>query len=82
VVLFDENLQSTSIRLYNESDAASDYRVQVIQASRKKTGNTFHSGIENLVMNNKKWDIFSKEAARAVDVRAKHLKAKLARTAG
>ena len=82
VVLFDENLQSTSIRLYNESDAASDYRVQVIQASRKKTGNTFHSGIENLVVNNKKWDIFSKEAARAVDVRAKHLKAKLARTAG
>jgi hypothetical protein len=83
VVLFDESLQSTSIRLYNESEAASDYRVRVIQASRK---NPFHDRIEDLVKNTQqikdKWDLFSKEAARAVDVRAKHLKAKLARTAG
>jgi len=83
VVLFDENLNSTSIRLYNEADDPTKYQVQVIQAS-KKGANPFHEFIKNLVMNTPviedKWKDFSKKVAQAVDIRAKHLKAKLARS--
>ncbi len=86
VVLFDENLYATSLRLYNEADAASGYRVQVVQASPQRqgaAGNSFHAAIQVLVNTmGATWDEFSQETARAVDIRAKHLKAKLARTAG
>ena len=87
VVLLDENLYSTSLRLYNEADAASDYRVRVVQASPQRqgaAGNPFHEVIEGVVMNTMgaTWAKFSQETSRALDIRAKHLKAKLARTAG
>jgi hypothetical protein len=86
VVLFDEDLHSTALRLYNEADSASGFQVRVAQAAPQRqdaAGNQFHAAIQDLVMNKMgaTWADFSQEASRAVDIRAKHLKAKLARTA-
>ncbi|HLC16275.1 MAG TPA: metallophosphoesterase [Thermodesulfovibrionia bacterium] len=75
VVLVDDELNTTSIRLYNEAQSMSDYKVKVEQAD-SQANNQFHNRIKALVDSdlNKKWQAFSKEAAFAVEQRALNMK--------
>ena len=77
VVLVDDELNTTSIRMYNEAESPSLYRVKVEQASTQN--NPFHERIKNLVESPptpeafEKWRTFSREAAKAVEERSANL---------
>lgn len=78
VVLVDNDLNTTSIRMYNEAESPSLYRVKVEQAGTQN--NPFHERIKNLVESPPTpealeiWKTFSREAAKAVEERASNLK--------
>ena len=78
IVLIDEDLNSTSIRMYNEANSAEEYTVKIEEA--KHTGdpnNSFYSKICQIVKHDKNpWKSFSESVARAVSVRNQNIRAK------
>lgn len=79
VVLIDEDLNATSIRMYNESNDPNKYQVNVREATHPgEQNNVFHnriSGLINPAVN--PWKDFSNAAARAISVRAQNLEARI-----
>jgi hypothetical protein len=78
-ILVDENLNATSVRMYNESAEPAKYSVRVEQATHAgEKENPFHHRILELVHPSKDpWKTFSDMVARAVRVRAQNLRAKI-----
>lgn len=79
VVLIDENLDATSLRLYNEASNVENYTVLVEEARHPGDHpSDFHRRIESLVNESASlWRIFSQVVARAVNVRAQNLRARI-----
>ncbi len=79
VVLVDENLDATSLRLYNESDAPNGYVVKVQEAIHPgEDNNPFHKRIVGLVDPlADPWKSFSAAVARAASVREQNLRARI-----
>ncbi len=79
VTLTDDNLETTSLRLYNEAHRPDQYLVQVQQARHPGDDpGPFHLRLAQLVQDNfKLFQAFSAAAARAVHVRAENLRARL-----
>jgi hypothetical protein len=67
-ILIDETLQSTSLRLYNQSTSASGYTVRVEEATHPgATNSLFYERIRTLVKpESDPWKTFSETAAEAV----------------
>jgi hypothetical protein len=79
VILIDENLETTSLRMYNEVIDTNSYAVSVQEAHHPgdQPGN-FHSRIAQLVNGSPSlWQAFSDTVARAVHVRAQNLRARI-----
>jgi hypothetical protein len=79
VILFDEDLNATSVRIYNESGNPAEYTVKVEEA-RKETEDPgkFHLRIEDLVKSSKDdWSQLSKTIAYTVYIRRKHFIARI-----
>lgn len=76
VVLIDENLDGVSLRMYNE---ATDYKNHVEEARHPGDDpNPFHARISGLVeRSHALWETFSHTVARAVNVRAQNLRARI-----
>jgi hypothetical protein len=79
VILVDENLAVTSLRMYNESADPSGYAVTVQEASHPgDSPGAFHQTISNFVSSNAPpWKDFSDAVARAISVRAQNLKSRI-----
>ncbi|MHC5056078.1 MAG: metallophosphoesterase [Planctomycetota bacterium] len=79
VVLVDEELNAASLRMYNETADAKDYSVSVEEASHAgQPENPLHQKVASLVAANPgPWRAFSAEVARAVAVRARHMRTRL-----
>jgi UDP-2,3-diacylglucosamine pyrophosphatase LpxH len=79
VVLVDEDLNTTSLRMYNENSDPTRYSVEVREAFHSgQIRNPFHSQITGLVKPDKSpWKEFSASVARAVRVRAQNLRARI-----
>ncbi len=79
VVLIDENLNATSLRMYNESEDANKYLVTVKESIHPgEDNNLFHKRISGLVNPSATpWKEFSTAVARAVSVRAQNLKSRI-----
>lgn len=79
VVLIDENLDASSLRMYNESNDLNKYSVRVEEAIHpgdKK--NPFHERIQGLVnISQTPWIDFSTAVAREVSVRAQNLRTRI-----
>lgn len=72
-ILFDEDLNSASLRLYNQSDDKSSYRVDVAHAGDP---NPFFTRVASLVRPEQEpWSGFSKAAAQLVEQRHRDLDA-------
>jgi Calcineurin-like phosphoesterase len=79
IILVDENLEATSLRMYNESDDPDRNRVSVQEARHPgDQPGDFHSRIAQLVdASPSLWQAFSDTVARAVNVRAQNLRARI-----
>ncbi len=79
VVLVDEEMNLTSLRMYNESEDPRDYGVKVAQAAHAgQRANPFHKRVEGLVQGKgKPFKEFSETVGRAVHIRAQKLRARL-----
>ena len=79
VILIDENLEATSLRMYNEAEHEADYRVTVREARHPgDQPGPFQTYIEGLVQEAPAvFGDFSAAAARAVNVRAQNLRARI-----
>ncbi len=79
VILIDENLEATSLRMYNESWDPDGYAVSVQEASHPgDPPGAFQKRISALV--NQKpdlWKDFSQTVARAINVRAQNLRTRI-----
>jgi hypothetical protein len=78
-VLLDENLNATSLRMYNEAEHESGYTVSV-QEARRPGGQPgkFHQRIEALVSSSPSiWQGFSTAVAAAVKQRARNLRERI-----
>ena len=75
VVLLDENLQATSLRMYNEASSLEQYRVKVETAAHDNDEpNLFHQRISQLVDPSRDpWKTFSEIVFAAVPMRVKNL---------
>ena len=72
-ILLDEDLNSASLRLYNQSDRTSSYRVEVAHAGAP---NPFSTRVAGLVKPEEEpWSGFSKTAAQLVEQRHRDLDA-------
>jgi hypothetical protein len=80
VVLIDEELRATSLRLYHEGGDPADYRVSVEEASHVgERRSTFHQEVvERVNPAADPWRRFSELAAAAVQERAKMLQSRVA----
>ncbi len=78
-ILIDEELQTTSLRFYNQAHQPEDYLVRVEEASsRVFTDNDFHQRIKSLVQPaNEPWKSFSEAVDRAVRLHIKVLETKI-----
>ncbi|HEY0545784.1 MAG TPA: metallophosphoesterase [Pyrinomonadaceae bacterium] len=76
VVLLDENLNATSLRMYNEAEHEEDYAVKVEAAAHPNAQpNPFHDRIAALVDSTKNpWKLFSDLVAKGVPMRYENLK--------
>jgi len=75
VVLLDDALNVASLRMYNESENEADYAVRVRNVEKDGRGNPLVDSIKNLVKAEEDpWREFSRRAAKAIDIRASHLK--------
>lgn len=79
VILVDENLDTASLRMYNEAADPAQCPVRVEQATRAGVGdNPFHTRISGLVKPDAPpWTTFSELVARAVRVRQQDLRQKI-----
>lgn len=79
IVLIDEDLNATSLRMYTESDTTEGYVVKVEEAIHPgEDFNPLHERIRELVKPSEDpWMSFSTSAARAVSVRAQNLRARI-----
>jgi hypothetical protein len=79
VILIDENLETTSLQMYNESEVLDDYKVKVESAAHAgDPPGLFHQKIEGLVNNAiSPWKDFSRAVARGISVRAQNLKTRI-----
>ncbi len=79
IVLIDENLDSVSLRMYNENENPDEYIVKVKDAKHPGTKSTvFHNAIDNLVVANQDpWKSFSDSVSKAVSIRAQNLYARI-----
>jgi hypothetical protein len=79
VVLADENLNLTSLRMYNEAERPEEYSVRVEQATHAgEETNPFHHRIAGLVKAAEDpWSTFSAKVARAVYIRAQNLRSRM-----
>lgn len=79
VILLDEDLNGVSLRMYNESADAQGYAVSVEEATHAGEGrNPLHEAVASHVdPGQDPWRGFSNAVARAVHVRAQHLKARI-----
>ena len=77
-VLVDENLDATSLRLYNEADDRKEYRVKVEEAGYSDVGNPFHQQISDIVdPKAEPWKSFSTNVADEIHIRERNLRARL-----
>ncbi len=78
-LLIDEQLQTTSLRLYNQALLDEDYLVRVEEANpHVATGNTFHQRIKSLVdPTAEPWKSFSRAVAEEVRIHARVLETKI-----
>jgi hypothetical protein len=81
VVLVDESLNLTSLRMYNESTDPSGYEVKAEEASHAgQKANPFHDRIEKLLKKKAKvFHEFSEITERTVYIRAQKLRSRLKR---
>lgn len=79
VVLIDEDLNATSLRMYNEADDDAEYKVAVEEARHGgEASNPFHEDISKFVNpNDDPWKSFSRVVAQEVRERAKNLHARI-----
>ncbi len=79
VILIDENLEATSLRMYNESADPNRYAVTVEEALHPgDPPGAFHQRIAGLVKRTPNpWTVFSREVARAINVRAENLRTRI-----
>ncbi len=79
VILIDETLQATSLRMYNQAADAREYAVRVEESAHEgTTSSPFHDRIRTLVQPlSEPWKTFSETVAEAVTVRAKVLQTKI-----
>ncbi len=79
VILIDENLETTSLRMYNESAEIRDYAVKVEEASHPgDPAGAFHQRIQKLVDGlSKPCQSFSDAVVRAISVRAQNLRTRI-----
>ena len=79
VVLVDEDLNSVSLRLYNEDADPTKYSVTVREATHEgEQKNPFYRRISGLVQPSKNpWKKFSTTVSRAVRIRAQNLRARI-----
>ncbi|MDI6792316.1 MAG: metallophosphoesterase [bacterium] len=79
VLLIDENLNATSLRMYNEAAGPAEYSVRVEEATH--TGaqiNPLHQRMAGLVNPSEEpWKTFSDVVARSVHIRAQNLRARI-----
>jgi hypothetical protein len=75
VILIDENLETTSLRMYNESENPNAYAVSVQEAANPGDPlGAFHQTIANLVAGKPDlWSAFSQAASQTVSERAQKL---------
>ncbi len=72
IILFDEELNTTSLRMFNEKDDKKDYRVTVESAGG--VPNLLYDRIKGLVVpGTGRWADFSTAAAEAVEIRKRNL---------
>jgi len=79
VILIDENLETTSLRMYNESEVLGDYEVKVQTATHAGDfPGPFHQKIAKIVDNAASpWKDFSQAVARGISVRSQNLKTRI-----
>ncbi len=79
VVLVDEDLNTTSVRVYNESAEPEGYAVKVEEATHaSEKPNRFHDKITGLVeASGERWKALSMAIERAVYIRAQNLRARI-----
>ena len=79
VILIDENLEATSLRMYNETKHPDKYTVSVQEARHPvDQPSVFHARIDGLVKGSYQlWESFSNAVAQAVKVRAQNLRARI-----
>ena len=79
IVLIDEELNATSVRVYNESASLEGYAVRVEQAGRATDkSNPFHERVVGLVeASGEQWRELSIAIERAVYIRAQNLRARI-----
>jgi hypothetical protein len=79
VILVDENLNTVSLRMYNEAEDPSKYEVKVKEATHEgEEKNPLFRRISNLVKPAEDpWKTFSAIAARTVRIRAQNLRARI-----
>jgi len=81
VILVDENLNAASVRFYNESENPQDYTVTVGEARHpgEPSGPLFDELCLRVGKNPKLFQSFSDAVARAVNVRAQNIRARINR---
>lgn len=79
VILVDENLNTVSLRMYNEAEDPSRYEVRIKEATHEgEEKNPLFQKINNLVKPSEDpWKTFSAIAARTVRIRAQNLRARI-----
>ena len=79
VILIDDNLECTSLRMYNESSKIGDYVVKVEEATHPgDPPGPFHQEIEKLVHGHSEpWKSFSQAVAQDIIIRAQYLQARI-----
>jgi hypothetical protein len=82
VVLIDEDLNLTSLRMYNEAEDPQGYKVKVEEAQQGGgISNSLHKRISDLVKGEEKlFKEFSKTIAREVNIRAQRLRSRIERS--
>jgi len=79
VILIDENLDAVSLRMYNESEIVEKYAVSAAEARHPgDRPSDFYQQVNQIVNQSPaSWKTFSDSVARAVNVRAQNLRARI-----
>jgi hypothetical protein len=79
VILIDEALQATSLRLYNQAASAGEYAVRVEESTQPgATSSAFYDRINALIKpSSDPWKTFSERVAEAVSLRERVLQTKI-----